>query len=183
MDIPKIGRRHPAWDPDMGEYGMFEWQGPVPLFVACLELETGDERRFKKAGVRLALTRQIPAVIVTAEWKDWVTLAAPFHAAMAAVQNLPEDARPVLPPGPVRDLRLNLHLIDAATGRFAVERPVLMSGRFAETLVTEARRQIAEGIDPAAYATAVDTFHDELEDPAALFSTAIATDRPHALMA
>lgn len=184
MDTPKIGRRHPAWDPEMGEYGVFEWQGATPLFMACLDLETGDERRFKKASLRLSLSRRDPALIVAAEWKDWVTLAAPFHAAMAAVRDLPQDARPLLPAGSVPDagLRLDLHLVDANTGRFAAERPMLLSRRFADALVAEARRQITEGIDAAAYTIAVDTFHEDLEDPAELFSTAIATDRPHALI-
>lgn len=178
MDTPKIGRRHPVWDPELGEYAVFEWQGAVPAFIACVELETGDERRFKKAAVRLALVRQGPALVMAAEWKDWATLAAPFHAAMAAVRGLPEEARPVV--GPTHAMRLNLHLVDAATGRFAVERPLLLSRRFADVLTAEARRQMSEGIDEAAYTAAVDAFYEELEDPDDLFKAAIATDKPGA---
>lgn len=180
MDTPKIGRRHPLWDSELGEYAAFEWQGAVPVFMACLELDTGDERRFKKAALRLALVRQDPAIVLAVEWKDWATLAAPFHAAMAAERGLPEEARPVLPTGPLPEgtLRLNLHLVDAATGRFAVERPVALSRRFADALLTQARRQIAEGIDQKAYSAAVDTFYDELEDPDDLFKAPLATDKP-----
>lgn len=176
MDTPRIGRRHPVWDPEIGEYAVFEWQGAVPAFIACVELETGDERRFKKAAVRLALVRQGPALVMAAEWKDWASLAAPFHAAMAAARGLPEDARPVF--GTPDALRLNLHLVDAATGRFAVERPLRLSRPFAAALTAEARRQASEGIDEAAYSAAVDAFYDELEDPDDLFKAALATDKP-----
>lgn len=179
MITAKQGRRHPLWHDEMGECAMFEWQGPQPLFALFLDLDTGDERRFKKAHLRLSLTRQGPAVVFAAEWKNWVTLAAPFHAGLAAALDLPADARPVLPErDPENGLVLPLHLIDVDSGRFAAERRIIVSPPFACALVAEARRQLAEGIDQDAYSAAVDAFHDELEDPADLFSAAISLDRP-----
>lgn len=180
MQTAKIGRPHPAWTSDLGEGALFEWQGPVPTFIVSLDLERGDERRFKKAAVRLGLLRRGPALMMVAEWKDWLSLDAPFHAAMAKARGLPQDAHPVLPEGkaPADGLRLDLHLVDAETGRFTVERPVRLSPRFTDILVRNAREQMAKGLDEAAYYQALEALQEEYDDPDAMLRAALVVDKP-----
>lgn len=172
------GRRHPLWHEEMEESAAFEWQGTQPVFIVALEVESGDERRFKKAGLRLALSRLGPAVVVAVEWKDWATLAAPFHAALAAVNDLPPDRHPAIPESHSgAGMGLIFHLVDVESGRFVAERRISLHPIFAGALLSEARRQLAEGVDPDAYAAAVDAFYDDLEDPDDLFHAPLAHDR------
>lgn len=174
----KLGRRHPLWHEEMEESAAFEWQGTQPVFIAALEVETGDERRFKKAGLRLALSRLGPAVVVAVEWHDWATLAAPFHAALAGVNTLPPDQHPVVPDNHSgAGMGLIFHLVDVESGRFVAERRISLHHIFAGALLTEARRQLAEGVDADAYAAAVDAFYEDLEDPDELFRSPLAHDR------